>query len=289
MIDEDTYQTPDYIAMMSDRTVVNGTEDERMFSLTFSHTIAPQLNVGTHFIYIHYLGNGTTTIPFQRYTQFIQPTPTPAINYYFSINGELLGYGVNTTRPNETPTITPTPVQTYNTVLAENRTYNNRTIMQHGDVYVGEQNLNVFGTLGWMSPDETYKLQYCEWDTNGTIVTVKDPYHFFVDPALFRNYLGDWCQYDSSVYEYRPSVAFVVKWTNNLTGNMTYDSLGRIVNITPTPTPTVAPMKVSTPTPIVKTTVPTPIPTTAAIIVPLPWWIALVAVAGVYLWRRYER
>ena len=277
MIDEETYKTPEYLDKFGYSTVVS---KDRKINLMFNHTAAAELQPGKHFVYVHYLESGVMTIPFHRYTDFIAPTPTPVVNYYYSVTGELLGIDVNTTNPEgpKTPTPTPTPVQTYKTVLAAIH-INNRTIEQHDEIYVGEKNLDVWGTLGWMSSDGYYWIQYCDGD--GEKVRINNPYHFNVDNATFGGKYGAWCQYSDDIDENDPPVAFIIASPYGM--NLT-DILGPTPVPTKTPTPRPTPVKTTPPT-TVPTTPPTPEPT-PTIQVPLPWWIAVVAVAGVIVWKK---
>jgi len=316
MIDEDQYNTPAYRSVMSSSATVVG-DSNRSFSLDFTSKASEQLPSGMHFITIRFLESGSTVIPVERYSRYVPPTPTPVIQYYYDFSGNLIGYDINTTRPATAPTIvispTVTPINWYQTVLNAKRvSANNRTVDQRGTVYVGEKNLDIYGTLGWMSNyngNYGFTVQYCEWgDTSNTtadVIQINNPYHFDVDPDIFRNKLGAWCQHQSDFIEEHPPVAFIVLPSSaiyNMTTGEMDNGLIDVTNGTPvkgknpatvtnktntTPTEDVlnvviTPTDIPTPPPT-----PEPIPTTDAIVLPLPAWLAVAALAiGVVLFRR---
>jgi hypothetical protein len=197
-----------------------------------------------------------------------------------------MGQKVNTTAPADIPTPIQTINITYETKLAKIR-LNNRTVDNRGDVYIGEKNLDVSGAIGWMQPDGSWQVQYCDYygnDYNKTI-TIPNPHHFDITSDMFSNDYGAWCQY--STYEAgreRQPVAFWVLSsppefmqtpTPALTENQT-------VNITPTEDV----LNVTiTPEDTTYTPQPTEPMASDTIVVPLPWWIAIVAV-GFVLWRK---
>jgi hypothetical protein len=299
IIDEELYTTKEMIAMMSVKTKVYGTNTHRL-SLDFPYTIAEQLVSGHHVIYIHFQKEGVTTIPFERWLDTVIPTPAPTYKAYYNFNGEMIGYEVNITRPYvATPTQTLPPV--FETVLVQSRVNkNNRTIEQRGTVYIGEKNLDVLGTLGWRSDyknDYLYLLRYCDSYTedinSADIIPVKDPRHFFVDPEIFGDRIGGWCQYKAGLEEDDPPVAFFVEqaygvynFTTNQLENplLTFD----VKNSSFANTTTASADELNVTITMVPTTAatPIPVPTTEAIVVALPWWIGILAVVGVVLWKK---
>lgn len=277
IIDEETYKGTEYEPMMSCRTFVTGQLDAtHKFSLEFNASVASQLPSGkSHFITIHYLEDGITTIPFTRYTEMVAPTPTPETRYYFAFNGEEMGYSVNTTRPYEPVTPAPTPTPGPVSVLAQVH-LDDRTIMQRGNVYVGEKNLDVWGALGWQdvnTENYDFRVSYCDGDDS--VVTITNPHHFYVDPDIFKDKLGAWCQYSSAISEDHPVVAFFVKNPEyaNLT-TVTPEITEEVITITPEPTETI-----SNATETVATPVPTaPVETPETLVMPLYPWVALAGV-----------
>lgn len=278
IVDEETYKGTEYEPMMSCQTVVTGQLDAtHKFSLEFNASIASQLPSGkSHFITIHYLEDGVTIIPFTRYTEMVAPTPTPETRYYFAFNGEEMGYSVNTTRPYEPVTPAPTPTPGPVSVLAQVH-LDDRTIVQRGDIYVGEKNLDIWGALGWQdvnTENYDFRVSYCDGDDS--VVTITNPHHFYVDPDIFGDKLGAWCQYSSAISEDHPVVAFFVKNPKyaNLT-TVTPEMTEEVITITPEPTETVTQDVTET----VATPVPTaPVETPETLVMPL---YPLVALAGV--------
>ena len=286
IIDEEVYGRTEYRKMMSNKSVVFSNGETGIFWLQFPAEAAGQLTSGTHVINVHFLESGVMTIPFKRHIELITPTPTPEIKHYYDFTGDEMGYRVNTTRPAPTPTptitVTPTPV----TILAPIH-LDNRTILQRGEVYIGERNLNVWGTLGWQDP-ETYnyefKIRYCDGDDS--IVTVKNPEHFDIDYDTFGNRLGAWCQYQSNLDEgAHAPIAFTVR-SPPAAMNLTDPYFVPTVEPTPLPNSSQSYVMVGGENVSVEVT-PLPIPTTEAIVVPLsPWAAMLAVVAGVVLWRK---
>ena len=278
IIDEEVYKGTEYEPMMSCRTYVTGQMDTtHKFSLEFNASVASQLpSSKSHFITIHYLEDGVTTIPFTRYTEMVPPTPTPEIRYYFAFNGEVMGYSVNTTRPYEPVTTLPTPTPGPVSVLAQTH-LDDRTIVQRGDIYVGEKNLDIWGALGWQdvnTENYDFRISYCDGDDS--VVTITNPHHFYVDPAIFGDKLGAWCQYSSAISEDHPVVAFFVKNPEyvNLTTVMPEMTEEEII-ITPEPTTNMA----SNITETVATPVPTaPVETPETLVMPLYPWVALAGI-----------
>lgn len=305
IIDEEKYQVPVYAEMMSYRTIVSGVEN-RTFSVEFNRDVADQLTTGTHIISIKFLSDGVTTIPFHRYERYVEPTPTPVIEHYYDFSGEMIGFDVNTTAPVESNiTIVPTVTKTHETKLIETR-LNNRTIGQRDIVYVGEKNLDVWGALGWEDEEVGYNFQVRWCDGDGEIVTIKDPHHYDISEDIYRSRHGGWCQYNSNLEEKNPSVAFFVRsnpglnWTD---GNETIrlqkqnETVVQVVNLSgilsnltiygneTEPTQTYPWEDNATVTTVETTAEPTTVPTTEVINVPLPWWITLLAIAVVVVWR----
>lgn len=288
VIDEDQYATPHYANMMTCETFVIG-EDAQTFSVEYPGKLADQLTSGQHTINIHYLGDKVLSVPFKRYTKLVDPTPTPEVIHYYDFTGEELGYKVNTTRPYEAPVVTPTPTITYPTSLVDIR-FGNRVVEPRTSVYLGEKNLDVYGTLGWQDPDTynyDFKLSYCDGDNS--VITVKEPRHFYVDPEIFKNKPGAWCQYQSNIDEKDAPVAFFVHsipYNVNLS-SLSLDSNGNVVvAATMTPEPTTTPQETNITATMEQTTVPTPEPT-ETIQLPLPLWIILVSlISAVVLCRK---
>jgi hypothetical protein len=299
IIDEELYTTKDLIAMVSVKTKVYGSNVHRI-SLDFPYAIAQQLISGQHTIYIHFQKDGVTTIPFKRWIDPVTPTPAPTYRAYYDFTGHEMGYDVNTTRP-YVATPTPTLPPEFETILVQSRIdKNNRTIEQRGTIYIGEKNLDVIGTLGWRSEyrnDYVYLLRYCDSYADSInsadILSVKDPRHFYVDPAIFNGREGGWCQYQAGLDEPHPPVAFFVEkpaqaynFNTNEIDNMliTYGITRKdVAGLLPTPTEDVLNVTV---TMVTTEATPIPIPTTESITVALPWWIGILAIAGVVLWRK---
>lgn len=311
MIDEDVYNVPEYRKMMSDSSTVMG-DSNRSFSLDFTSKASEQLPSGMHFITIHFLEDGRTTIPIERYSRYVPPTPTPVMEYYYDFSGEMLGYDINTTRPatmKKTPAPTQTPIN-YRTVLNVKRVdINNRSVEQRGYIYLGEENLDIYGTLGWMSTyrgDYGFTVQYCEYgdvvdDASKDILQIKDPHHFYVDPDIFRGKLGAWCQHQTDVIEEHPPIAFFVVPASSVYNTTTGDMENGLADYTDNKTPArprnatkaltvpnvedtiyVTPTEIPTPPPT-----PVPIPTTESIVLPIPAWITVAALLiGVVILRR---
>lgn len=306
IIDEETYQVPYYKEMMSYRTTVGGIEN-RTFSLEFPRKVADQLTAGTHIISVHFQADGVTTIPFHRYERYVEPTPVPVVEKYYSFSGEMLGYDINTTPPAPSNvTIVPTYSPVYETKLIETR-LNNRTIGQRDVVYVGEKNLDVFGALGWQSSNTSgyyFQIQWCDGD--GEVVTIKNPEHYDIDEETYRSRHGGWCQYNPNLNEKNPPVAFFVRrnpglnWTD---GNETINAMrknqttvqvnlsGVLTNLTIYNDTTVTPTMPwdsanTTATAAVNETTPIPVPTTESITLPVPAAIPLLGIVLVMLWRR---
>ena len=293
-IDPDVYVSPEYHTMMTTITVAVGNESgSRQWSMVFPQYLSEQLTNGHHEINIDLGQDVSYTVPFSRWQDPVTPTPTPEIRNVYAVNGEWMGQIVNTTAPAPTPTPEPTINVTYETVLAKVR-LNNRTVDNRGDVYIGERNLDVSGAVGWMQPSGAWIIQYCDYygynDWNKTI-TISDPKHFDITKDLFQNDYGAWCQYSpAEAGAVHQPVAFFVKTdlpyvTPTVTPNQTI-AINNTVNITPTEdvlnvtvTPTEIPNYTLAPTPVMPMASDT-------IVVPLPWWIAIVAVAGVVLWRK---
>lgn len=284
MIDEDVYGITSYRTMMSNSSVVREFQGGNGFSLEFKREAANQLTAGTHVIYVHFLEDGLTTLPIKRYTELVEPTPTPEIRHYFAFTGEELGYAVNTTRPVE-------PVVTWNLTRTTPETrlaaihINNRTIMPRGDVYLGEKNLDISQTLGWQDPGTSgynFRIQWCEGaedDTTVVTYTVKDEYHFNVDDT-FANRLGAWCQYQSNLKERDAPVAFYV-WSGSGMNLIDPYYVEPTEEPTAEVTPTFAEYVEITPEPT-----PIPVPTTEAIVLPMSVWIGVLAVVVVVVMRR---
>ena len=107
---------------------------------------------------------------------------------------------------------------------------------------------------------------------------------------MFQNDYGAWCQYSpTEAGAIHQPVAFFVKTDLPPTPTPTATP---IENITVNVTPTEDVLNVTiTPTPIANTPVPTPAMPVASdtIVVPLPWYLAVIAVAGVVgvvLWKK---
>lgn len=314
MIDEDRYNVPEYRAIMSDVASVTDGESGRGFSLDFTNKASEQLPTGVHFITVRFLDDGQMVIPIERNSRYIPPTPTPVIEYYYDFSGNMIGYNINTTRPATAPTIaistTVTPINWYQTVLdVERVSENNRTIEQRGYVYIGEKNLDIHRTLGWMSASNGnyyFFVQYCEYgdvaNSTDDIIAIKDPNHFDVTPGIFSGKIGAWCQHQADFIEEHPPIAFFVMSprsiynpsTGELDISLTDFTTGTPpsgknppakANVTPTEDPYnvyVTPTDIPTEPPT-----PVPIPTTESITLPLPAWLAVAALAtGVVLFRR---
>lgn len=292
-VDPDIYVSPEYHKMMTTITVAVGNDtNNRDWSMVFPQYLSDQLTVGHHEIAID-LGQGVTyTVPFSRWQDPVTPTPAPEIHNVYAVNGEWMGQIVNTTAPAPTPTPEPTINVTYETVLAKFR-LNNRSIENRGDVYIGEKNLDVSRAVGWMQPNGAWVIQYCDYygynDWNKTI-TIPDPKHFDISKDVFQNDYGAWCQYSpTEAGAIHQPVAFFVKTDLPPTPTPTATP---IENITVNVTPTEDVLNVTiTPTPIANTPVPTPAMPVASdtIVVPLPWYLAVIAVAGVVgvvLWKK---
>ena len=295
IIDEEKYTTPEYRKMFSYTTYVKGDSltENRTFEMVFRKDLAPQLEAGkTHIIYVHFLEDGVSTIPFRKYHELVYPTVTPEIRSYYSITGELIGYEINTTRPAATPTpvISVEPTKEYDTRIATVRD-GNRDVSQHSEVYIGEKNLNIEPALGWYDDYGFYWIRYCD-DPKDAAIKVVNPNHFTVDEETFSQKEGDWCQYLPGLEERVPPVAFTVKRNRFVTintsfriGSTVYDNP---VNATPTEIQTV-----ETTYPIVEPTIEitmVPIQTSeypdGAVVVPVPWYLGVVAIALVVLWKR---
>jgi hypothetical protein len=287
-IDPDMYVSPVYHEMMTDINIVTGDyQDSRDWYLVFPQNLSGQLSNGHHEVIVD-LGQGVKySVPFNRWQDPVIPTPTPEIRNIYAVNGEWMGQKVNTTAPTATPTPEPTINKTYETVLAKFR-LNNRTLDNRGDVYIGEKNLDVRGAIGWPQPNGDWVIQYCDYwgpDYNMT-VTIKDPKHFDISRDVFKNDYGAWCQYSTfEAGKARQPVAF---WVRSdlpyVTPNATpVPPANQTVNVTQTED-----VLNVTITPTAITSQPTADMATASdtIVVPLPWWMAVVAVTGVIVWRR---
>lgn len=282
VIDEDQYGKGEFSTLMTNISVVTSNGAYNTFWLEFPHEAANQLTSGGHVITLHFLEEGVMGIPFDRHTEIVPPTPTPELRHYYDFTGDELGYWVNTTRPAPTPTVVisakPTPV----TVLAPIH-INNRTISQREEIYVGERNLDVLGTLGWQDQDSAgydFKIMYCDGDE--TVVTVKKPTHFDVDYETFGTRLGAWCQY-SGFDEKNPPIAFIVKSPNgvNLTDPYYVPTTVPTAIIPSNQSYAVVQGEATTEIPT-----PTPLPTTEAIVVPVDMVVIIAAIGMAFIVAR---
>ena len=106
--------------------------------------------------------------------------------------------------------------------------------MNRDTIYIGETNLNIYGTLGWPDfNDGNWYAQYCDAyapSDYGRVIKISNPKHFNVTSDTFKNDYGAWCQY--STYESgkdKQPVAFMVKPNPGNLVNVTIDKLGNIV------------------------------------------------------------
>ncbi len=305
-IDEELYVHPEYASMMTYHTTVVGNDigKYRNFTLIIGSVIAPQLTSGYHTIYVHFHESGVTTIPFRKYMEAVQPTPTMIILHKYSVTGNDLGYRINITRPAATPTPVPVATQAkiYETAIVSMR--DSRYIQQMDTIYIGEKNLDIEGTLGWMGESDYFQIQYCDGDYSR--ITIEDPNHFDVTEDLFISRQGAWCQYTEGMDENDPPVAFTVKrnpWVKiNTTfqiGGVTYDdfneTITHIVNTTmltngsyaiiEPPEAEITDITTETMEMPAEMPIQNPYPDDA-VVVPLPVWLVVVAVAIAAVMRR---
>ncbi len=232
IIDPDKYAAiPEYAEIMSASCIVTGNESSfRDWSLKFHGYAASNLTHSTQHTIAIYLNNDIVyTVPFSLGSNIVQPTPPPEQDYYFMINHTY----------NNTPPATSVNI----TRLGENTTYQTtlstlrlgcRTIMNRDTIYIGETNLNIYGTLGWPDfNDGNWYAQYCDAyapSDYGRVIKILNPKHFNVTQDIFKNDYGAWCQY--STYESgkdKQPIAFIVKPNPVDLTTVTIDRLGNII------------------------------------------------------------
>ncbi len=274
----------------------------RVWSFEFPQNLTGLLPVGQNDVYVSYLGNGYTTVPFTILDTSVTPTPTPTPVPIYSVTGNLVGFqGVNTVNPN--PTVTPTPTPTIN--IDRNVTpLGNRTIHQMDNVYVGETNVNILDAIGWADPiSNAYTIQYCG-GYPPYVADIATPKSYYFDPSIYANRLGEWCQYEPSE---NPAQDPYIEAFNVLADPINTTPQSTLSNITttsnhssPIPTSTLSTNVGVTPTPVTynqtgvaltPTETINPYPTNS-VILPLPIWIPIISLITVsYILirsRKYE-
>lgn len=292
-IDEQYYSIKNPPTFMHYTTKAAGNDPTKMrtWMMLFSRNAAINLNPSkTHIISIRYFESGLTTIPFTTYTREIIPTPIPTLERRYSITGNLLGYEINNTRPSaseisENATGQNIAASNYETVLADVR-LGNRTIYQRDKVYLGEKNLNILPAIGWADPETgNWYLSY-----NEKTILIEQPIHFNADESKYWDKLGDWYQYDPKGDYSKAPIAFTLEKPRFVQLSNTTPLAVTTANTTPEPEPPTE--YTPEPTPAV---LPTPAPAEpqyppGAMIVPLPHWLAWLAVfvaAGIATHKRF--
>lgn len=294
----------DVLRGIIDEEEVHGTYKERLFTvdatvqgedptqyrswqMEFTRDNIGELRQGQHNIGIHLPTGQVATTSFNVIMRVIPPTPTPIIEYAYSVTGVLLYQEINTTsRYNYTEahavnaTVATTPRPSVTEAIPDK--LGNRTIAQGMAVYIGEDNLDIWPALGWANTSSgDYFIAH--WNNTADyyalpsdVLLVEDPTDFDVDNR-FAGMEGEWYQW-VGWYEPKTPVAFVVK------------RLPQVYNVTIEPTaPPIteaATTGSATPTPPPETTRPVPTKTEMQVNIPLPWWVAVAALLILVMRRR---
>jgi hypothetical protein len=281
MIDEEKYQHADYKKMMSNTTFATGEDPSvyRDFEFVFPHNLATdELPPGAHFITVRGIDQVVATIRFDVGIKFIEPTQTPVVQKYYSVEGGLMGYRYNQSGCVTEVAAVLTPYPTYAPVK-----FGNRTIAQRDTVYVGEKNLNLLPAAGWPDENVDYKYRFrYEGDNENNTLDLDMPTHVDIDEARFWNKIGAWYQYSSSSPDKVPIVAFYVERApvNAVTVPPTTQTIVETTVVTTTPVTT-------EPTTVIPTYVETSSPyPPGAMVVPASPVIALCAMAVAVLLKR---
>jgi hypothetical protein len=261
--------------------------------MEFSRENVGELQYGRqHGITIHLPTGQITTTSFNVIMRVIPPTPTPVIEYAYSVTGVLLYTNVNTTSRynySEAHATVPTTAATPRPSVTEPipAKLGDRTIAQGMTVYIGEKNLDIWAAVGWRNETGGNKAwQIAHWDYGqdfyelpARIISIENVWNFDVSEEMFAGHEGEWYMWEGW-YEPKTPVAFVVK------------RLPQEYNITVVPVQSEVTVLTTTATTVataVTTTVTRPVtthPTEMQVNVPLPGWVAVAAVLMIVMIRK---